>query len=434
MENQDQLSPLKYHPRPKTEREGIALCLSGGGFRASLFHLGALRRLHELDLLDRLKTISSVSGGSIMSAHLAARLLERARETGSFASLDFERDIAAPFRSFAARDIRTGPVLKRFLLPWNWFRRSTQVRALEKKYRSHLTDLTLNRIPERPLFVFCATDIGCGVNWEFRRTRCGDYQLGYADSPDNWPLARAVAASSCFPPVFDPMQLKLAADAMNDGKLLKEIEEMAAAEEEITDPAKKQAAIKKRVEAIEQRKALIETLRLSDGGVYDNLGLEPVWKDHAAVLVSDGGAPFRAEPATTVIRQLSRYVGIAGNQAAALRKRWLISNLETDVIEGTYWGIGSSVSRYPSAQTEGYSKDLAANLISRIRTDLDGFSDAEMKVLENHGYTLAATALRVHTPSLLPPTPPPASIPHPEWMDIDRVKEALADSHKRIRW
>jgi len=406
MENQDPLSTLKYHPRPKTEREGIALCLSGGGFRASLFHLGALRRLHELGLLDRLKTISSVSGGSIMSAHLAARLLKRAGESGSFAALDFERDIAAPFRIFAARDIRTWPVIKRFLLPWNWFRRSTQVRALENKYRKYLTDLMLERLPDRPSFVFCATDIGCGVNWTFTRTSVGDYQLGYTDPPAAWPLARAVAASSCFPPVFDPMAVGLPKNALSGGAMDNE----------------------------SLRQSLVMSLRLSDGGVYDNLGLEPVWKDHAVVLVSDGGAPFRAEPATTIIRQLSRYVGIAGNQAAALRKRWLISNFQAGVIEGTYWGIGSSVSRYPTGHTEGYSKELAANLISNVRTDLDGFSDLEMKVLENHGYTLTATALRVHTPSLLPPTLPPTSIPHPDWMDTGKVREALADSHKRIRW
>ena len=56
---------------PKRERAGVALCLSGGGFRATLFHLGALRRLNETGVLAKVDTISSVSGGSIMAAFLA---------------------------------------------------------------------------------------------------------------------------------------------------------------------------------------------------------------------------------------------------------------------------------------------------------------------------------------------------------------------------
>ena len=47
------------HPTP-----GVALCLSGGGYRAMLFHLGALWRLNDAGLLRGLVRISSVSGGS----------------------------------------------------------------------------------------------------------------------------------------------------------------------------------------------------------------------------------------------------------------------------------------------------------------------------------------------------------------------------------
>ena len=43
------------------------MCLSGGGFRATLFHLGALRRLNEIGMLQFIDTFSSVSGGSIIN-------------------------------------------------------------------------------------------------------------------------------------------------------------------------------------------------------------------------------------------------------------------------------------------------------------------------------------------------------------------------------
>ena len=397
-----QTSIEKYLPEPKSRRKGTALCLSGGGYRAALFHLGALRRLHELGVLQNVDTFCSVSGGSIIAAHLASRLITLNK---SFKDMSFETDIAEPFRAFASHDIRTGPVLKRFLLPWNWPRRSTQVKALEKNYIKRLTTLSLGRLPERPRFVFCATDLACGVNWEFSRGRIGDYQLGYQTPPPDWPVAKAVAASSCFPPVFDPMSLKYTPNpnshhAMTDETL---------------------------------RRKLISSLRLSDGGVYDNLGLEPAWKNHAFVLASDGGAPFRIEPTTSIIKQWKRYFGIAGNQCEGLRKRWLIANFKEHILDGTYWGIGSAVERYDPSIDSPYSKELASQVISNIRTDMDGFSKAEIEILENHGYLLADAAVRTHCPALITHESP-RILPHPEWVDESAVRAALKCSHKRIRW
>jgi NTE family protein len=57
----------------KPPMPGIALCLSGGGFRAMLFHLGTLWRLNEFGYLPKLKLISSVSGGSITRCAPGAR-------------------------------------------------------------------------------------------------------------------------------------------------------------------------------------------------------------------------------------------------------------------------------------------------------------------------------------------------------------------------
>jgi len=93
------------------DKSKIALCLSGGGYRASLFHLGALRRLNELGILGRVDTLTSVSGGSILSAHLAGCLKKQPFRDGRLP--DWENLVAAPFRKFCSRDIRTIPILKR---------------------------------------------------------------------------------------------------------------------------------------------------------------------------------------------------------------------------------------------------------------------------------------------------------------------------------
>ncbi|MEO7251714.1 MAG: patatin-like phospholipase family protein, partial [Arenimonas sp.] len=158
------------------------MCLSGGGYRAAIFHLGALRRLHELRVLRDLDLISSVSGGSIASAWLAACFLrKRAEPEEPFAHwcdrIDFQAEVVEPFRRFAATDMRTLAVLA--TLPWNWLWPSARVAMLRRGYQEFLDGLALCDLPRLPEFVFCATDLTFGVNWEFSRRRVGDFQAGY---------------------------------------------------------------------------------------------------------------------------------------------------------------------------------------------------------------------------------------------------------------
>jgi NTE family protein len=393
-----------FAPAPRRERSGLALCLSGGGYRAALFHLGALRRLNELGILSAVDTITAVSGGSILAAHLAATM--RPWPAPGQVMSEWDRRIVAPFLGIARQNIRTPAILRR-LLPWNWFRSSTGVRALAHTYERIVTGMKLVELPERPRFVFCATDMEFGVNWQFRSDESGDYRAGYAPTPRDWSVGRAVAASSAFPPVFNPLPVDLPADVFRRGR------------------------------------RPVADLRLTDGGVYDNLGLEPVWKSHATLLVSDGGAPFAFEPDRGLLRRLRRYTDIISGQVGALRKRWLVSNFMTGTLSGTYWGVSSAVASYEVPNFPGYSEDLVDNRIATVRTDLDAFSDAEMDVLENHGYTLAAAAIARHAPQLVsrpappPPPPPPPIPPHRDWMDEPAVTRALAHSHARTllgRW
>lgn len=311
--------------------------------------------------------------------------------------------MAELFREFSTRNLRTTAILKR-LWPWNWFRSSTGVKALAAIYEKEITQLKIHQLPDRPRFIFCATDMAYGVNWTFEKKRVGDYQVGYTSPPPEWPLARAVAASSCFPPIFNPLPIEL-------------------------DPSQLHGGL---VQEGPERDQCITGLRLTDGGNYDNMGLEPVWKDHQVVIVSDGGATFDHEPDRNLVWRLSRYTDILGNQSGAPRKRWLISNFVAGLLEGTYWGIGSDTGRYGVGSPKGYSEGIVKTIIAKVRTDLDAFSRAEIEVLENHGYILAEAAIRRHLPSLAEPSSPPFAIPHPRWMNEDWVGEALAESHRRI--
>jgi NTE family protein len=393
----------KFIPSPA--RAGIALCLSGGGYRAALFHSGAVRRLHELGALNRVDDVSSVSGGSIFAAFLALRL--RALPGGQIG--DYENDIAAPFRRFTKIDIRTTSALRK-LLPWEWMNSAAQSEGLQAEYEKHLTPgKKLTDLPPQPKFHFCSTDLTFGVNWTFTRDKVGDYQAGSMNPADSGkiPLAQAVAASSCFPPVFKPMPLNLKpADLPILGK----------------------------VPNGEDRDACIRSIALTDGGVYDNMGVEPVWKSCQTLLVCDGGKPFRFAKNSDTPHQLLRLNDVMGDQAEAVRKRWLIASFTQQVYGGAYWGIASAVSKYEVPNAIGYSEALADQIISTIRTDMDKFSDDEAAVLENHGYCLADVAILKYVPQLH--NAAPLNAPHPAlWPDAAnrdavelRIRTLLADS------
>lgn len=417
---------------------GKGLCLSGGGYRASLFHLGALRRLHELGVLQEMTDISSVSGGSILSGFIAGRLLPSATSV-TFANWDAE--IAAPFRKLVRRDLRTGLFLRHAL--WNWAFPGPRARGLVRAYRKRISEKMLVELPAAIEFVFCATNMINGVNWEFRRAKIGDYKFAKVNTPPDMPLALAVAASACFPPIFGPIPI----------------------------PRKKAGGLH----------AL-----LTDGGVYDNLATEPVWDLNKVVLCSDAGAPFDLFAKNNVLRRTLRYASIGLNQVGALRKRMLLQRLlsnyetyrifpstaeankhgpppcpnaslppncamtlrrEVDKPAGAYWAITSHTGNYdlppadvPTAGWYGYSDAFVDKVISRIRTDLDSFTTTEIGVLENHGYALTDIALRRHAWHVVPNKAAPFAPPHsaPPFFDEQVLTKRLKHSGSKVyfwqRW
>jgi len=396
----------------KTER--TALCLSGGGFRASLFHLGVCRCLHQNGLLSGIDTISGVSGGSIFAGFLARQMMHY-----GWSSLgqieDYERQIAEPFHLLVTRDLRTLPVLMHFA--WNWLTPRWRVRHLVSVLTGQLGDHALLDIPAHPKFVFNATDVLFGVNWEFGRDRVGDWQAGYTPPPKDLKLAFAVAASACFPPVFGPMRLPFDPRRLKGGDYRKP-----------------------------DRDRLLRRLALTDGGVYDNLGLEPVWRRHGGVIVSDAGAPFCFEVSRTPVLRHLRYTSLFSRGVLALRKRWLMSLISARPRCGLQDREGCVMTRRPGTlhcghyvgmssrrrSGTGYSERVVEQRINRIRTDLDRFTEAEIAVLENHGYLIAHARLNTDSRLLRTKLQPPAE-PYPAWMDENKVMQALQRSHRRLR-
>jgi NTE family protein len=435
-------------------RDRVALCLSGGGFRAALFHLGALRRLDELGVLSQVDTVSCVSGGSI----LAARLADYAHRHGWPASGQpigtpaWEAEVAAPLRKFAGTNLRAGLVRRWWLLPWNRKWRGYAVEALAARYEA-LTPIRLDQLRHRPRFLFCATELRFGLPWLFTRPQTAelllrtnravtgenfphpltefgpfDVVVAPAGMVRDWTVARAVAASSCFPLLAGPLVTRIQSDAAIWGAM-----RWFEAEWELYGfEGVKGKASPERVQALRSRHyAVPGPLLFTDGGVADNTGLAAVWRTHqeGTVLVSDGGAPFLPEYQFGRRWFLQRVVAVMAVHAERRLTQWL----EDEIVQGRRAGVVWSIHRAPSEydrEAAGYGKWLAHRAISAARTDLDAFSEGEQAVLENHGYCVADAALRKQGEGLVR-REFPFAVPHPQWMDEQKAFDATVDSHQR---
>ncbi|MGI8946582.1 MAG: hypothetical protein ACR2FV_01075 [Ornithinimicrobium sp.] len=173
----------------------------------------------------------------------------------------------------------------------------------------------------------------------------------------------------------------------------------------------------------------------ADGGVYDNLGLEPVWTDHETVLVSDGGAVFRGQPAGSVLGRLWRLLSIAAGGGHTTRLWWLRSAFSAGLLHGATWSLEAptSVSGVPGhglpAGVGGAYPDDVVGAISRVRTDLDAFTTEEQHVLERHGYVVADASLRAHSPEVIV-AEHPFEPPYPHLVARDEAHRVLAGSDR----
>lgn len=193
---------------PEPLRTKPALCLSGGGYRAMLFHLGSFWRLNELGWLPKLDRISSVSGGSIVAARLALSWSKLTFVNG--VATNFAGEVAEPIRKLAGKTLDEGSILSGLFSPGQ----SISERVIAG-YQKHLFGkATLQSLPAHgagaPRFVFNASSVQTGALVRFSRDYVADYRVGSITKPDSLKkisIAEAVAASSAFPPFLSPMVL-----------------------------------------------------------------------------------------------------------------------------------------------------------------------------------------------------------------------------------
>ena len=365
----------------------LGLALSGGGFRATLYHLGVIRFLRDAGALQNVTDIASVSGGSILAAHLVLNweryngdddsFAEAASEIVKFVQFDLRNHIVRrlpmqlPFRLLSRLHLLEG-------------RKFTPNALLERYYEKRLYgDRCLHELPEQPMLHILATNVSTGALSAFNRNglfiqqRGDDGSQTFTHVPGQLAsIPRIVGASSAFPGFFPPVEITATDLGVRDGQFPTEF--------------------------------------FTDGGVYDNLGLRAfLWLqkqetkfDH--ILVSDAGKPFQilSDAALGFIGQSVRATDILWDRV------WQLERENFGQHEGfSFLPITEPVSQ-PDDPTAMHAVVQAE--VQSIRTDLDRFSTVEINALAQHGYEVTRKLCRQQNllgDQQLPEGPPWAPIP-----------------------
>lgn len=408
----------------------VGLALSGGGFRASLFHLGVLAYLAEMHLLRYVEVLSCVSGGSIVGAHyyLALQKALESRADGAMTQADYVKlvdDVAEQFlrgvqknlrmrllgnpwktlmiaigRGYSHTD-RAGELFERHLYRDAGKEPRTERYMNELEVRPFGTPLPFNprrdnwrRADKVPVLVLNATAMNTGHNWQFAATWMGEppgdlgrgvdandwlRRLPYASAPDAHKKVRlgfAVAASACVPGLFRPLEIKhLYKGGWN--------------------------------------------VRLADGGVHDNQGVATLLEQECTILlVSDasGQSPSQKHPGTDVltvslrandilmgrVRQ-EQHRRLAALQAAGRIRGLMFIHLRKGLVpQPVNWeGCDEDARHFLDYETNGTAAhagdrqvpDDIQRQLAGIRTDLDTFNDVEAYSLMTSGYLQAQADL-----------------------------------------
>ncbi|WP_407525786.1 patatin-like phospholipase family protein [Methylobacterium oryzisoli] len=374
----------------------VGLSLSGGGIRAAVFHLGVLRRLARDNLLEQVSSLSTVSGGSLVTAAVFAH-------SGMIwpGSEQYRSDVYPRLRELiTARDLLSFRALGwRGILRHNVRilsdRAGLLAEFLEEKWKivGNLTEL-----PDAPTWWINTTCIETGKNWRFCKREMGDWQFGRHYNPP-FGIAKAAAASAAVPYGIGALTFVLPEDGWHR-----------------TDPETRQPLGRTAPPATR--------VRLWDGGAYENLGLEALYKPGEPlrgcdfIICSDASGPLMP-PGRGPVRALlrgelwsPRLFDVTSDQIRALRSRMLARDLESGIIRGVLLKMGNSVRDIDvklnrlreSRDYDRFLPDGESRLALNHPTDLKAPSTALFDQIARHGFEVADTVLTGRAQASFPQT------------------------------
>lgn len=324
----------------------LVLAFSGGGSRAAALSYGVMQALRDAQLevngestrmLDQVDMISSVSGGSFTAAYYGL--------FGDQLFTQFERD-------FLSIDY-VSEWLYGVASPLLWFSREGRTEIATRLYEDKLfkgaTFADLKRT-DAPLIVMNATDLGGGIRFSFVQ----EYFDLLCSDIANFPIARAVTASSAVPVMLNPVVLRNHKGCVNPAQsYLQELDQTKLDEAQLSPHLIETIESLKTYENRDERKFI----HLVDGGITDNLGLMAFYE---MVEISGGIEAFMQLIGT---KPSSRLVIISVNASAKPRYNIESTNQIPD--------IENTISAVTDTQLHRYN----AATISLIRRSMDRWSD-----------------------------------------------------------
>jgi NTE family protein len=369
----------------------IGLALSGGGFRATVFHLGVLARLAEENRLEDVTVLSTNSGGTLCTG-----LVHTLNGFKWPTSTDYiEKVVPEARRLLTTKDLQRALIVRTLTSLWQIFEtRSDDLSALMQEHWG--ITASLKDLPQRPRWMINATCHETGKNWRFERFRMGDYVFGYSHDTD-MPLSDAMAASAGFPGAVGPLIL----DARERSwfKYERAEPEQGSALEDAETQRKWQT---------KPIKPAFSKVHLWDGGIYDNHGLEGVhdfvtgWRKNVDFLiVSDAAGRPKPAKYKRGVNALKRIVtDIMMDQIRSLRSRAILERLinHGDVDQGSFLQTGNTC-RYVLAGAgrgeeadqlcKGTLSDEDANRAANMPTVIRKLKRKEFELLFRHGFEVA---------------------------------------------
>ena len=364
----------------KYDPAAIGLAFSGGGYRATLFHAGAILRLNELGILSKSSRIASVSGGSITTGILAMnwdKIDWNGKSEGIATHEAMTEHFIKPVMDATSLSIDVGVSVLGFVPG------ISGGNQLARSYDKHIFyHKKLNTITGSRRFLFCAANLQTGGLVRFTKKYVADWQA-FISTTNSIKLSEAVAASSGFPPILAPLRLDLSNET---------------------------------VKAPEGARYDSEKLRknpvLVDGGVYDNIGLEPIWKRCGILFASNAGSNNPAKVSQFRMGMMMRVVNTFLDVSVNWRERMLVNMFRNQLADGlkerngAYWTIKTPTKHLAWDGFKASPKQL--KLAADMATRLKKFPQDTQRAAVLSGYSYADATIRKF---ILPDAPAPTAAP-----------------------
>ena len=360
----------------KKDQMRIGLALSGGGMRAAVYHLGVLKYLAEKKLLRNVKHISTVSGASIcMGLIYACNANQWPKDTQLLKQV-----LPEVKKCITQKDIQWHAVLRLFLQPYYWDKKvNLLAKVMEQRWS---VKGCLQDIAASPMWTINTTAYESGKDFRFSKIRMGERDSSFVMHP-SFALSHAVAASAGFPVWIGPYKLK--------------------SDQYVWTDATGTITVRPRD----------RVLHLWDGGVYDNMGLDPVFTtkqdggllpdiNYLIVSNASGNIGHKARKYSFSIENLKRLLDINMDQVEALRSQEVIDFFRK-YHNGVYLKIGTTVKEIMKHSTCSKQekedwircsmKEAEVQRVADYKTTLEKVSSLDFDAILQHGYETAKATL-----------------------------------------